>query len=79
MINCQFCVNMSYEHEHDKMNVTSQKTTRREAERLFRLWLHLLSMRREYNDGGKIPSKCLITEEISFIDNLYSCLARWYL
>ena len=65
---------MSY--EHDKMNVTSQKP---EAERLFRLWLHLLSMRREYNDGGKIPSKCLITEEISFIDNLYSCLARWYL
>lgn len=77
--NVKFCVNMSY--EHDKMNVTSQKPPgeKRKGYLDYGCISSLWELRREYNDGGKIPSKCLITEEISFIDNLYSCLARWYL
>ena len=60
---------------HVKMNVTSHTCMASQRSGKVIWIIAISSMGREYNsDGGAILRKCLITEEISFIDNLYSCL-----
>ena len=64
-----------YVQVHVTMNVTSYTSMASQRSGKVIWIIAISSMGREYNnDGGKILRKCLITEEISFIDNLYSCL-----